>query len=501
MRRLPWLAVATVATALGLAVWRSPRHRPSPPPAPAGGRVLVRLPQDYRQSSLSVSDDGKDYAFVVTEPDGGCHVVQRDQDGPTYAECSSPRFAPVSKRVFYWAIEAVPRYRRLLRWQWQWGAPTTPVLVIDGTAVETGFGHTAPLAFTADGTRWAVAGKAPDRQVAGKTEPGGVIVLADGRTLGRYTDASRPAFSRDGNHLAYLAQSGDGQVRLIVDGSERHSFERPLVPVPEVALGAAGDNLLQQLRVMYLSDGTLLAIAPGRDGWTVYHDDQPLAAYARNLVFPEQGPEIVVSGMGATSSVVIAGSLSSAKKAPVAAWWERPEGADERWHVMRNGTPDTTMCARYWKNEPPLLSADGQRLAYPCYLHPQGEGNAVTVVVDDTPSGPYPNVSALTFSDNGARFAFNAADGTLPYDWSYHVDGKVYPLRFEQAWPARFNDTGTHIAWEAQRGKRPVLFLDGRGVGSFDEVLWGPVFSAHDTVSWVVRRGRRVVRVEKAARN
>jgi hypothetical protein len=365
--------------------------------------------------------------------------------------------------------------------------------VVDAQVVAPGLARPAPVIFDATGTRWAVAGRAPSRDEGGKTIAGAAVVLADGQVLGHYEDASRPVFSPDGKHLAYLVD--DGQVKLIVDGGEQRRFAHPADAPPEITQADSSTGLTQQFRVAYLSDGTLMAVAPGGSGWVVYRDRQELASYTYSVAVPEAGVAVNIAG-AAGAAAVLSRSLTTAAKAPVAAWWERLPGSEERWHVVRDGTPDGVVCARYWKNDPPVLSSDGQHLAYPCYLHPEVEDDQVMVVADGKRFGPYTNAWGLVFSDDGTHFAYAAADGAPPYDWSYYIDGKAHPLKFEQVWQPRFNDTGTHIAWEAQRGKRPLLFVDGRNVGSFDEVLWGPVFSANDTVSWVVRRGRRLVRVE-----
>jgi len=458
--------------------------------------LLVRIPTNYHAPTLSISEDGKDYAFVIQTSDG-CHVVQRNQEGPAYAECGPLGFAPASPHVFYWATESVPFYKRFFHWVTHWGAAveTLPVLIANGQQLAPGFAQAVPITFSVDGTRWAVVGKEPDRHVGDKTEVGAVAVFADGRALGRYKDTSQPAFSPDGKHLAYLIENEDGQFKLIVDGAERRTFERQSVAAPEITQGAAGSDLTQRLRVTYLSDGTLVEIAPSRDGWTVYHDDQPLASYAHNVSMPEQGTVVRLGEMPGPSTAVFPRSLSIAAHAPVAAWWARTEGHEEHWQVARNGTPDTTVCARYRSSDLPVLSSDGRRLTYACYLHPEEQSDEVMVVADDKQFGPYENAAGMIFSDDGGHFAYMAADGSPPFDWSYHVDGKASPLRFEAVWQPRFNKTGTHIAWEALRGKRPMLFLDGRGVRSFDEVLWGPMFSP-EKVSWVIRRGRRIMRVE-----
>ena len=145
-----------------------------------------------------------------------------------------------------------------------------------------------------------------------------------------------------------------------------------------------------------------------------------------------------------------------------------------------------------------LLSADGQHVAYPCRTNPPGAADEVFMIADGRRYGPYSHVWGVAWSADGQHIAYAASDGSPRRAWSIYVDGKPAPLKYEQLWRPRFDSTGTRIAWEAQNSKRGVLCLNGNSVYSFDEVLWGPEFSPSANLSWVVRRGQRLTRVDVA---
>ena len=438
MRRLLAPVLIAAAALLLVSVWPRLRPRSATAASTTGARVLVRLPEDYAPSTASLSEDGSDYAFVIGAS-GFCQVVHRTEQGAMYAECGRPMFAPRSHHVFYWAIESGAWYTRLFNWVRHWGATPEklPVLVANDQVVSPGFAQPAPVVFDAAGTRWAAAGRSPASHAGSTTTPGAALVLADGQVFGRYNDASWPVFSPDGTHLAYLVD--DGQVKLIVDGSEQRSFASPTVASPEITQADSSTGLTQQLRVTYLSDGTLMVIAPSGGGWGVYRDHQELASYAHNLAVPEAGLAVNTAGTVGAATAVLAPSLTTAAKAPVAAWWERSPGSGERWHVVRDGAPDGVDCARFWKNYPPLLSADGQHLAYPCYMHPEEEDDQIMLVVDGKQFGPYANAAGLAFSDDGMHFAYAAADGRHQTTGRITSTGRTIPSR--SSWHGRHDST------------------------------------------------------------
>jgi hypothetical protein len=54
--------------------------------------------------------------------------------------------------------------------------------------------------------------------------------------------------------------------------------------------------------------------------------------------------------------------------------------------------------------------------------------------------------------------------------------GARHPREYFSVWRPRVDPSGEHLAWEGIADKQGFLVLDGREVGSFDELLDGPTF-------------------------
>lgn len=466
-RPRPTHLLLLVALALGAVSCRSGPPR-------VHKRHLAVLPMGTLRGSLSIADDGETYAFTERTADGQ-RVIANGVAGPVYPECSAPLFSPAARRLFYWTRDP---------------ARAGLTLVIDGTLLATDFTRPGTLVFSKDGLHWAVSGAVG---VGGEQS---VVVLADGRALGRYPDASPATWSPDGTHVAYLARGVAGDVALLVDDSVRRTFAPPAGTAG--TLLATAPAATTQSVVRYLSDGNLFVLARDRDDWVALKNDTRLASYGTSRV-TRTAVQITPDDAANRAATIVADSVVLAESAPVVAWWERLPGDEERWRVVRDGVPvDDTVCARFWESQPPAISADGRHLAYPCFgktVFGQDEGFVVT---GSTRHGPYRNVWGSRFSDDGARLAWAAADEGPLLPWSYYVDGRRYRLRFDQVWRPRFDPAARHIAWAAQRGPRPHLGIDDVELAAFDDVLWGPKWTAPATVSWVIRRGRKVSRLDAA---
>ena len=148
---------------------------------------------------------------------------------------------------------------------------------------------------------------------------------------------------------------------------------------------------------------------------------------------------------------------------------------------MRDGVPvDDVTCGMHFTAQPPQLSADGDTVAYVC---PDDDG--ATVVVGDRRYGPYPTVSGVSLA--GGHVAWVAGP-------TWFRDGEALPGAWTNASVPRLDPTGAHVAGEADG----ALVLDGRRLARFDQKLSGPSFDEPDRVAWVIRRGRRVVRLTAA---
>jgi hypothetical protein len=477
----PSRAALVLTLVVGLAACRS-----SSTPRELRKTRLATVPPTYRKGTIAIADDGAHWAMVVRDAEGQ-HVAADDGRGTAYKECGTPRFAPGSERLFYWAVD---------------GASTPPrvVLVSGDRVLATDYVRLPALVFSKGGTRWASVGGTASAEGGGP-----VAVLVDGREMGRHADASLPAFSPDGQHVAYLIQDEAGQIRLLVDGNEQRAFKGPETPTsPIVKTLAVGPNLPPQFSVNYLRDGSLLVLTQDRDGWAIYHDTVRLGSYPSS-VWSGHGPVALDLGPQFRTAVAIApASLSVADAGPVAAWWIRREGEVDTWRVVRNGRPvGATLCSKPW-TAPPVLSGDGAHVAYVCVQSAPGAVDTMYVVHDELSYGPYLDVFGIALSPDGAHVAYAASvvrDATdlLPHQpWNFHVDGRPFEHRYTSVWRPRFTADGAHLAWEAEAEGRNVLGLDDHEVATFDEVVWGPTVSRVGEVFWVVRKGRRLARLDLA---
>ena len=457
---------------------------------PPRKRQLAALPADFRRGSLVVSEEGEHWAFILPTPVGERVVTAGDQEEP-FAQVFRVWIAPRTGRVAYWV-------RR---------APTAGggiALVADGTLVRSGFGKPGRMVFSPDGTRWAIVNGMPSTGNGDTLQRGPVVVLADGKELARADDASMPAFSPDGKHLAYLVQRSDGRVALVVDGTEQEPYEDAENPCTLVAKTSdVGPNLPPQFSVNYLSDGSLLVLTQDRDGWAVFRDRTRLASYPGSRPKSASANVLALGSACGSTGMIVPDSIAVAAEAPVAAWWERLPGDTERWRVVANGQPvDDTVCGAFWDDPTPEISADGKHVAYPCRAADSRFPDQIFVVADGHRYGPYKDVWSMAFSSDTQHLAYDASEATAEQAWQLYVDGTAFPRHVYALWRPRFSPTNTWVAWAALPafGAKGVVGVNRRQFTAFDDVLWGPTFSGPDAVSWIIRRGKRLIRLDFALR-
>jgi hypothetical protein len=247
---------------------------------------------------------------------------------------------------------------------------------------------------------------------------------------------------------------------------------------------------------MYLSDGRLLVLAPDAGGWAVFRGDERLASYAQSLI---PGSTIILSDKN-TPACIVAASLSTAADVPVAVWWERMPGEDDRWRIVRDGAAvDGIVCNTYWGTQPPLVTRDGKHVAYVCGgpIELEVPLGRRTVVLDGRRFGPYTESWTLGLADDGSRVAYGATDTMPVRQWRMYANGMPIVGPFELVWRPRFSPEARHVFWAAgpEHGRREIG-LDARVVTRFDDLLYGPEFPSSDTAVWVMRRGRKISRVE-----
>jgi hypothetical protein len=450
------------------------------PPVPRK-TTLVRAPRDYALGSASVSEDLSRVAYP-RRGESGYHVINEGTTGPPWDTIHIRSFAPGTRRLFYWATSG-----------------ERSVLVADGQEIPIGRSRHDYLVFDAAGTHWAVVAAAPNPASPDER----IEIIVDGVVRGRHRDASVPAVSSDGAHVAWIAlEAADEdrtQMRLLVDGAVRRAAD--VTPGPCISpLQPAGDAavLPAEARALYLSDGRLVALMREGEGWVVLRDGEPLARFAMNLPRQIGVPVFAVdSEVCREAATIVAGSVVTAKDAPVVAWWERAAGPDGQWRVVLDGkAADATTCVRPWEAQPPAISLDGRAVAYPCYTRYDDRGQDVHVVLGDHRYGPYTEVYGVAISDDGRHVAWAATDEPSGR-WTVYRDGVPYRSSYYSVWRPRFDPSGEHLAWEAKHeiDQFGVLVLDGRDVGTFEELLDGPMFLQDGYVSWAVGRAHKFARV------
>lgn len=458
------------------------------------------LPDPEHSGTLRVDDEGRDWAVIL----GGLgerRLVRNGAEQKAYKDVSEANFAPASDRMLYWAIPEDPA--------------ATGLFIIDGeTIIQTPVARPGQIVFSEDGKHWATSAGiglgdpfavAEENRLAQPTR-GPVVVLHDGREVGRHADTSPVALDATGAHVAYLARNDEGRVSLVIDGVVSAPFE----PVPghtpkPVDEKVIGPTLGGWYAVRYLDDGSILTIADHTDGWAVRRDGRELATYAWATQPYPSGVEPNTPAGAEGKAAFIPPSLVVASDAPVAVWWERPAGDGKQWRIVRDGQPvDDVLCGRPWDYGRPLLSADGTHVAYVCIeVEPQQPGDVAPrekmwVVHDGKRLGPYPSVWGLTLTKDGEHVVFAVLQGsTPPGTWRFTRDGVPFGKPLLETWPVRLGADDRTIATQG-RGldDKTRLLFDGVPVGRFDQVLWGPSFIGPEAAAWVIRRGDTLWRVE-----
>jgi hypothetical protein len=459
--------LAVLLVLLASACDRRPRLR-------ARKQNLAILPLPWKRPSIHIAQDGAHVTYAVRDT-AGYHVVTPDGSGPRYDDVSPPLFAPGSNRVFYWGRRDQDGQR-------------TYDVVAETTAVPTPFVEPLALVNAPGATRWAALGSIPPEPGA-TADSHPVAVVVDGREIGRWEGATRPEFSPDGAHVAWIARETSGRALVVVDGAVVRAFDlaRPSGDTPPLEKLAAA---------RYLSDGRLVTLVPENGGWSVYRGDERLVAYGHNII---PGATILLAE-AATPASIIAGSLVTAAKAPVAVWWERMPGKAEQWRIVRDGAPvDGIVCDHYWETQPPVLTDDGLHVAYVCPtpIEPQFPLGRRYVVLDGRRFGLYVESWTLGLSSDGSGVAYGAAEALPIMTWRIFANGVPRTPPFELVWRPRFSPDAMHVFWAAgpEKGRRRIG-IDRRTVTRFDDVMYGPEFPDPRTAVWVIRRGRKISRIE-----
>jgi len=441
---------------------------------------LATVPEGWDKDTLSFSDQGDSYAFVVRTA-GGDLVVRDGKQGRMFSKCGSVIFAPKTADLFYWAAERDGSHARI-------------DLVNNDTVIPTEYVAEGWLLFSRDGKRWLTVGGTQ----SGPGEGGQVVIMCDGKEFSRHSDASIPQFSADGEHVSYLVKDSGG-VALHVDGKEVRTYKEPELKCSS-AFNAflIGPNMNNSFFTKYLSDGRLLVLSYSPKGWTVYRDNDPLAVYLHNVWGGGGLQTITYKDFNNTQSIV-PWSVTVAENAPVSLWWEREAGQQEQWRIVRDGKPvDTVICNWFWGSQRPVISDNGLHWGYVARtVTPPSTNEEIHAVVDGRLFGPYGNVWGLSFSTAGKRFAYAASELSGEKDkdtWSFFVDGTPVPLKYRSVWPPVFSSDGNHVAWKATRENKAVVALDGKEIAVEAALLWGPSFDGNQKLVWAVADDNKLIR-------
>jgi hypothetical protein len=297
--------------------------------------------------------------------------------------------------------------------------------------------------------------------------------------------------------------TAEGRQSLIVDGAVAREFPAPTIEfLPALKEARHGPNLEPEAAARYLADGSLVVVALAENGWTVFHGDEVWASYPGIRLPPESGFQVESSPL-LWRPALLAGSLVTAEKAPVACWWERVEGDVERWRVMCNGKPvDQQICNAPALGIPITLTPDGRSAMYACQIvgpvGPDGQADPknLWVVIGDKKRGPHRFLWGLTLTPDARHYAFAAAD-SVDEPWFYEVDGRRYDGPWQHAFPPAFSADGSSVVWGASPdpdARRVDLVRDGDLVARGDVVMAPPLFRG-DRVEWALKRGLSVRRV------
>lgn len=485
----------------------------------ARSESIGHLGNHYRPGSVLVSRNHRRLAWVDDRGDR-CRIVVDREKSPYFARCDNPLFSPDGTTVLHWAV-IDPK------------DPDSVQLVVNGVASLLEFPRRGWTSFGRRGGGWAAV--APRRETGGPRDeppaegPSGdaagpaarnstpaaerMIVFGSKGLLGEHAATSVPAVSADGSRVAYVAADNAGLQSLYVDGVLQRNFGKPQVPfLPAVGLQTEeserdGPPLAPESTVAFLSDGTLAGVALGEQGWTVFHDDQTWAAYAAIRRPPRSGLQ-VLSPDFATSAAIMAGSLVVAEGIPLACWWERLNGEQERWRVVCNGEPiDSELCESASPVLPITMAANARAVAYLCQNTPP----ALDAEIDRTPRnlwviakgerhGPYRFVWGIELSADGKHLAFAASD-EVEKPWSYFIDGRRITGPWQRAFPAKFSEDGSTVVWAAspeEEARRLDLVHDGDILARAEMVLAPPLFRGGGRAQWAIKRGKSVRRLTTA---
>ena len=423
---------------------------------------------------VTFSDDGERVAFVAQK--GRKHVVVVDgHEGPEYDDLREDIvFSPDGGRVAYVARKGRER-----------------IAVVDGQdgPAYDDIGTGSPV-FSGDGSRVAYHAR----------KDGKWLVVRDGEEGPCYDDILSLVLSHDGEHMAYSARRGHKQV-AVIDGREGPRYD----VISDLGLLAQGERTayaaLQGTSWRIVTDGQ--ASSPYADAWIAdccfWTDHVAYAAQSRGkwAVYVDGRVTFPCDGIGRNSLVV---GWDGQRTAYVAR-----RGA--KWFVVVNDEKgpafDLIWCKTDWRYAA-RYAVFGERAARVVEARGQVLLQAQAVELDDyhgtrhrwlrhwemdvTSTGP------PVFSTEGKRWGYEARKGSK---WVMVLDGQVGQgydsIGFRTL---TFSPDEQHAAYVAARDGRELVVLDGWEGPEYDRIAeHGPFFREDGTLEFLGWRGGQVYHV------
>jgi len=397
----------------------------------------------WEDGRLGFSPDGRRYAYAAVAGAGKSRLIVDGAEGP---ECDEIHGGILSPAVFSQDSEHVAcAARNGSKW----------LLLVDGQAGPT-YDAIGPLSkhiFSPDGRHCAYAARKGDRWVVVKDGLEGAehdeiklpslhlwfspdsrrfgyvaregnkrVAVIDGKLGERFDDISALVFSRNGNHVAYLATRAAKQ----------------LVVIDDVA-GPACDKVHWFPR--FSADGqhvAYVATVQGRE--SVVFDGQVGLGYHRigRKLGPGLETELILSPDGGRMAYV--------------AWNGRGFIA----------VIDETPGPEYACITGLAFSRCGRHVAYTA----QKGNNKWVVVRDGQPSSEYDHVGFAAFSPATAALAYCAQEG----ETGFLVFDNVAGPKYAGAVSLTFSRDGQHLAYVASAGEKMFVVLDGQPGPQYDGV-------------------------------
>lgn len=369
-------------------------------------------------------------------------------------------------------------------------------------------------------------------------------IVRDGELQAVYDDVGTPAFSQDGNHMAYVALQGN-DLFLVLDGAPGPRFARtseymvtfspkgdhvafvagmgdsacvvldglpgPRFPsIGSLTLGFSPDgSRLAYLASCDLSGETCTAVVDGQAGPIV---DLVLPAwanpegkgtrredYSTGICFSADSRHFAYATSDSSSGFVVVdgqrGPMYEAVLPPrFRGQASQPTYAAKqagKWFLVMDGVPDSARYDELQYN--PKLTPPGDHWAYAVR-----EGARWFMIVDGR-RGPAVDelwVMDMVFSSDGARCAYPAREGKSEF---LVLDGQPGP-RWDAASSISFSQDGRHVAYVAGQGKKSFMLVDGAaGPMNYQILKDGGAFDAEGgAIEYFAVRDNTVLRIRQA---